>query len=115
MAARAELLGAVSTRYRGATRSERSRILDEFAAVTGYHRKHAIRVLSGGGDRGEAGQVEGSPEVTVFRRRVYGTEIRDALIQLWEVADRVCSKRLRPMVPVLLPVNRAGFAGGVLA
>ncbi len=103
MAARAELLGAVSTRYRGATRLERSRILDEFAAVTGYHRKHAIRLLSGGGDREKAGQVEGSPGVTVVRRCVYGTEIRDALIQLWEVADRDCSKRLRPMVPVLLP------------
>ncbi len=56
MAARAKLLRAVSTRYRDATRSERSRILDEFAAVTDYHRKHAIRLLSGGGDREEAGQ-----------------------------------------------------------
>ncbi len=41
----------MSTRYRGATRTERLRILDEFAAVTGYHRKHAIRLLSGWGDR----------------------------------------------------------------
>jgi hypothetical protein len=65
MAARAELLGAVSARYRGATRSERLRILDEFAAVTGYHRKHAIRLLLGGGNREEAGQVEGSPGVTM--------------------------------------------------
>ena len=30
-------------------------------------------------------------------------EVQDALIQLWEVADRVYSKRLRPMVPILLP------------
>ena len=30
-------------------------------------------------------------------------EVRDALIQLWEVADRVCSKRLRPILPMLLP------------
>ncbi len=103
MAARAELLAAVGTRYRGAKRAERSRILDEFAAVTGYHRKHAIRLLSGGGDREEPGQVEGSPAAIVSRRCIYGTEVRDALIQLWEVADRVCSKRLRPMVPVLLP------------
>ncbi len=47
MVARSELLEAVGARYRGAPRSERSRILDEFAAVTGYHRKHAIRLLSG--------------------------------------------------------------------
>ena len=32
-------------------------ILDDFAAVTGYHRKHAIRLLAGGGDREEDAQV----------------------------------------------------------
>ena len=34
MATRAELLDAVGVRYRAAVRVERSRILDEFAAVT---------------------------------------------------------------------------------
>jgi hypothetical protein len=28
--------------------SERTKILDEFVAITGYHRKHAIRVLGAG-------------------------------------------------------------------
>ena len=45
MATRDELLGAVSERYRASGRSEKSRIVDEFAAATGYHRKHAMRVL----------------------------------------------------------------------
>ena len=54
MATRRELLEAVSTRYWGGTRADRSRILDEFAAVTGYHRKHAIRLLAGLGKREEA-------------------------------------------------------------
>ena len=44
-AARDELLEAARARYRDANRSEKSRILDEFAAISGYHRKHAIRVL----------------------------------------------------------------------
>ena len=57
MATRAELLEAVGARYRDAVRAERSLILDEFAAVTGYHRKHAIRLLAGGGDREEDAQV----------------------------------------------------------
>lgn len=82
---------------------ERSRILDEFAAVTGYHRKHAIRLLSGWGDRENE-----KPRVDRLDRRGtrscrYGSEVRDALIQLWEVSDRVCSKRLQPMIAVLLP------------
>ena len=101
MGTRAELLEAVGGRYRVGTRAERSRILDEFAAVTGYHRKHAIRLLAGSGEREEepGGTILPCPP----RSRRYGPEVRDALIQLWEVSDRVCGKRLRPMLPVLLP------------
>jgi len=93
-------LEAVGARYRNGTRAERSRILDEFAAVMGYHRKHAIRLLAGLGGREEA---DGFVLPARACARTYGVEVRDALIQLWEVADRVCSKRLRPMLPVLLP------------
>jgi hypothetical protein len=31
--------------YRAAGRWERRQILDEFTRVTGYHRKHALRIL----------------------------------------------------------------------
>ena len=109
MAGRTELLEAVSTRYGGATRLERSRILDEFAAVTGYHRKHAIRLLARWGDR-EKEKLHGDRlDRPGTRSCGYGSEVRDALIQLWEVSDRVCSKRLQPMIAVLLPaVERHG-------
>ena len=40
-----ELLEALRCRYRDSPKKEKARILDEFAALTGYHRKHAIRVL----------------------------------------------------------------------
>ena len=43
MAARDELVAAVADRYAWGDRGERGRILDEFAAVPGYHRKHAMR------------------------------------------------------------------------
>ncbi len=46
MAARRELVLAISERYQTASSTEKRRILDEFTAVTGYHRKHAIRDLS---------------------------------------------------------------------
>ena len=44
---RRELVAAVTERYQRSTPAERGRILDEFVALTGYHRKHAIRVLNG--------------------------------------------------------------------
>jgi hypothetical protein len=48
MAARDELVAAIAGRYAQGDRGERGRILDEFAAVTGFHRKHAMRLLRAG-------------------------------------------------------------------
>src|SRR5690349_20171006 len=94
MAARDELVAAVADRYARADRGERGRILDEFAAVTGYHRKHAMRLL-------RAGQVNrrGGPRPG---RRIYDEAVREALIVIWEASDRICGKRLRPLLPILL-------------
>jgi len=47
MATRNELIMAVRDRYGQARRAEKGRILEEFVAVTGFHRKHAMRVLRG--------------------------------------------------------------------
>ena len=94
MATRDELVAAVVERYRRSDRTERGRILDEFVAVTGHHRKHAMRLLRG---RTAGGARQGQQ-----RRRVYDAAAREALIVLWEASDRVCGKRLRPLLPVLV-------------
>jgi hypothetical protein len=44
MTTRRELIAAVGERYRAAPKVDKVKILDEFASLTGYHRKHAIRV-----------------------------------------------------------------------
>lgn len=46
MATRKEISAAVGQRYRRATRPEKGRVLDEFVALTHYHRKYAIRLLN---------------------------------------------------------------------
>lgn len=96
MGARREVLTAVAERYRSAGRSEKGKILDELCATTGWHRKHAVRALSG---RGSSAPVE---RMGVRRRHKYDA-IRDALTALWEASDRVCGKRLVAMIPILLP------------
>jgi hypothetical protein len=93
MATRDELVTAVAERYARSDRAERGRILDEFVAVTGHHRKHAMRLLRGG---------DGPAERKARRGRIYGAAVREALIVLWEASDRVCGKRLRPLLPVLV-------------
>ena len=94
MAARREVTAAVAERYRAAGRREKGRILDELTATTGWHRKHAVRALRS--------KAEPASEPKPRPRR-YGAAIKDALVALWEASDRVCSKRLKPMIPVLLP------------
>jgi hypothetical protein len=94
MAARDELVAAIVGRYSRADRTERSRILDEFTAVTGFHRKHAMRLLRVGQPNRRSGPRPG--------RRIYDDATREALIVMWEASDRICGKRLRPLVPVLV-------------
>src|SRR3954470_23491363 len=95
MATRAELLEVVRERYGKARPAERRLILDEFVAVSGYHRKHAIRLLRQPGG-GPAPDRRG-------RSPVYDAAVRAALVVVWEASDRICGKRLKAALPVLVP------------
>ncbi len=92
--ARQELVTAVAERYQRSTPAERGRILDEFVALTGYHRKHSIRVLNGN---------SAVPAVRRGRRSVYDEAVTEGLVVLWEASDRVCGKRLKALLPTLVP------------
>lgn len=93
MSTRKELLAAVAARYQAASTAEKVRILDEFSAVTGYHRKHAIRLLN-------SDQLTAPARVP--RNRLYDEAVRQALIVLWEASDRLCGKRLKVAIPTLI-------------
>lgn len=95
MATRDELLEALSARYRGASRAEKGRILTEFAEISGYHRKHAGRLL-----RRDRVIDRSQPRPG---RQIYDQAVREALIVLWETSDRICGKRLKPLIPLLIP------------
>jgi hypothetical protein len=94
MATRDELVAALAGRYASGSRKERGQILDEFATVSGLHRKHAMRLLRAGRSRQRS-----DPRPA---RRIYNEAVREALIVLWEASDRVCGKRLRALVPILV-------------
>ena len=101
MATRAELVSATRGRYAVALRAQKKQILDEFVAVTGFHRKHAMRLLRG---RGELKSSGSRPQ-----RRVYDEAVRTALIVVWEASDRICGKRLKPLIgPMVEAMERHG-------
>ena len=94
MTTRDELVAALAGRYALGSRADRGRMLDEFATLTGHHRKHAMRLLRAGMSSGRSSP---RPE-----RRIYDQATREALIVVWEASDRVCGKRLQPLVPTLV-------------
>jgi len=89
-----ELLAALRERYQQGSRREKSRILDEYVAITECHRKHAIRLLTGVKPVGSEPAAHG--------RRIYAEAVRETLIVLWEAADRICGKRLKAILPSLI-------------
>ena len=93
--ARSELITAIARRYGDSGRGEKTRILDEFVATTGYHRKHALRVLH----RAVANRASSSAGI---RARIYDQAVADTLAVVWEAGDRMCGKRLKAALPVLL-------------
>jgi len=92
-----ELVEVVRPRYLQAGKVEKQKILDEFTCATGYHRKHAIRVLKN--------------RVSKTRRRkrtgyqtIYRGEVVQVLEQIWEIYGHLCSKRLQPFLPEAIRV-----------
>ena len=90
--ARKELLGTIRDRYQNSTRKDKGRILDEFTAVTGLLRKHAIRLLTRSNDEREQ-------QPSLAGRRVYDEAVREAVIVMWEASDRICGKRPHASLP----------------
>ena len=93
--AKQELLATIRDRYRESSKKDKGRILDEFIAVTGHHRKHGIRLLGQSGNAGEKlSMIKG--------RRIYDEGVREAVTLVWEATDRICGKRLKAALPHLV-------------
>ncbi|WP_121311458.1 hypothetical protein [Paraburkholderia sp. BL17N1] len=93
MASREPFTEAADERYRRSDRNEKREIVNGFIELTGYHRKHAIRVLCR------------EPQPTKAKRgrqRRYDYEVHAALITLGgEAPDRICGKRLKVLILTL--------------
>ena len=89
-------LEAIRGRYRKANRTGKTRILDEFCAVRGYHRKYAIRPLGP--------QKPASTPRRVSRKPRYDqSRLLEALRRIWLASDQLCGKRLMIALPLWLP------------
>lgn len=100
---RRDYLRRIYPRYQQASGAEKQRILDEFCANCGYHRKYAIRLLNG--------PPPGRKPVRRRRRRgvTYGPRVISILKAVWEAADYPWSVRLKALLPEWRPWIRRHF------
>ena len=93
-----EYVEAVFLRYKKASRSEKTAILDEFCATCNCHRKHAIRVLR------KFKRFVKPKAKKRGRTSVYNKEpILKPLRLIWKASNLPCSKRLKAILPLWLP------------
>ena len=91
--AKQELLATIRDRYRASSKREKSRILDEFIAVTGHHRKHGIRLL------GQSGNDWEQQPAVKRSRRIYDAAVGEALIVVWEAETGSAASGCRRRCP----------------
>jgi len=98
-----EYLRVMHARYRQASRADKHRILDEVCQVAGYHRKSAVRLLTGP-----------PPGHARPRRRHrpmrYSAQAIRVLRAIWEAAGYPWSMRLKALLPLWLPWARKRLA-----
>jgi transposase InsO family protein len=101
--AKTQYLGRIYERYQRAGRQHKGKILDEFCAVCGYHRKAALRLLH-------------RPAGRRVKRRPGPKPIYDApkilgpLKTIWLASEQPCGKRLKEIIPLWLPHLKKGLA-----
>jgi hypothetical protein len=74
--------------YESSSRAEKSRLLGEMEQVTGLHRKSLLRLL-------HQESLQRHKSITK-RSRIYGNDVEQIVVTVWESLDYVCSERLTP-------------------
>jgi hypothetical protein len=92
LSAKREALASLHGRYQRAGRPHKTRILDEFCATCGYHRKAALRLLNR--PLPAAPPKRPGPKV-----RYDPKEVLPVLKAVWLASDQLCSKLLQAALP----------------
>jgi hypothetical protein len=95
-----EYLRTIHPRYRQAKRAEKTRMLDEFTQVCGYHRKYALWLLN------RPLPEPPRPRRVTRRPPRYSEAMIRVLAQVWEASGYLCSQRLQAALPQWLPWMR---------
>src|SRR5512139_308958 len=102
--ARMEYLEAIYLRYQKASFKEKTIILNEFCLNSGYHRKHAVRLLNHF-KRFAKPKPKKRGKPSNYNR----PSVLKPLKKIWLAANLPCSKRLKAILPLWLPAYSKEF------
>lgn len=92
LSAKRESLARIHGRYQRAGRSHKTKILNEFCATCGYHRKAALRLLNR--------PLPTAPPKRTGPKIIYDpATVRPVLKVVWLASDQLCSKLLKAALP----------------
>lgn len=94
---RKELLFYIKKRYKEANLTNKSKILDELIATSGYDRKYAIHLLNL-----KEMRIVPNKNRRQQNNTKYNDDVKQAIITMWKSTNCICSKRLVPFIPDLL-------------
>ncbi len=108
---RRAVIREIYQRYLKSSKKEKSLILNEFTALTGYSRSYAGFVLR---NYSKTFISKDQGKITVFksdhrmkrkrkRKRIYDEKVKNILKYLWYLSDFLCGKRLSPFIRNVLP------------
>lgn len=93
-------LSTLSKRYKTANRCEKSKILNELCESSGFHKKHATRLLNSYNLKNKRSKTKKK----IGRPTVYPTDLYlGPLRRIWLASDQPCGKRLKMALPLWLP------------
>ncbi|HQG82177.1 MAG TPA: transposase family protein [Caldisericia bacterium] len=109
---RKKIAKIMAERYRKATKKEKGKILDEFIALTNYHRTYASYLLSS--HKKKRIRSNKNPQ-TIFeaditkkmkrtREKYYDIDVFKALKKVWVIENCICGKRLAPFMKEIVPI-----------
>ena len=91
-------LSSLSNRYKTAGKREKGIILNELCESSGFHKKHAIRLLNSAMKRRQPKKNRGG-RPPIYPAKLY----LEPLKRIWLMSDQLCGKRLKMALPLWLP------------
>ena len=107
MKTKKKLTEETAKRYCCAGKKQKSKIIDEFTATTGYNRKYAIHILKNAAKIKitHFNNVEKKSAQVITKQRkkriyvkYYGADVKDEIVRLWIFSMFLCAKRLATFI-----------------